>query len=259
MQRPLPIVAFAGLHVAIIMDGNGRWAAARGRARSVGHRAGATALRRVVEHAPDAGVGTLTVYAFSSDNWARPAAEVEALMRLFRVYLHRETARCVANSVRLSVIGRRDRLAPALRAAIADAEQETARGRTLHLRIAVDYSARDAILRAADALAAGAPARSAAPTEPAMVTELAAPTDRERFSAALATACTSGVVAPDVDLLVRTGGEQRLSDFLLWECAYAELHFTPRLWPDFTAADLDAAVRDFRSRDRRFGRISAAI
>lgn len=252
MQRSLPAGSFDGLHVAIVMDGNGRWAAARGLPRSSGHRAGAGALRRVVEHAPSAGIGTLTVYAFSSDNWARPAAEVEALMRLFRIYLHRETSRCVANAVRLSVIGRRDRLAPPLRAAIANAERETASGRTLHLRIAVDYSARDAIIRAAGILAAETAARD----DDARSTT---PLDRERFSSALATACARGVAAPDVDLLVRTGGEQRLSDFLLWECAYAELLFTPRLWPDFTTADLDAAVRDFHARDRRFGRISAAI
>ena len=253
MQRSLPEGSFDGLHVAIVMDGNGRWAAARGLARTAGHRAGAGALRRIVEHAPGAGIGTLTVYAFSSDNWARPATEVEALMRLFRIYLHRETARCIANSVRLSVIGRRDRLAPPLRAAIANAERETMHGRTLHLRIAVDYSARDAILRAAEVLAAAAaaPGRGGAGT--------AEPLDRERFSAALATACAHGVAAPDVDLLVRTGGEQRLSDFLLWESAYAELLFTPRLWPDFAPADLDAAVRDFHARDRRFGRIAAAV
>src|SRR5688500_11366072 len=148
-QRALPTPRFDGIHLALVMDGNGRWATARGLPRSAGHRAGARALRRVVEHAPAAGVGTLTVYAFSSDNWARPAAEVETLMRLFRVYLHRETARCVANGVRLPVIGRRDRLSPALRDAIAVAERETAAGTTLHLRVAVDYSSREAILRAA--------------------------------------------------------------------------------------------------------------
>ncbi|HEX6059950.1 MAG TPA: di-trans,poly-cis-decaprenylcistransferase [Gemmatimonadaceae bacterium] len=246
MQRSLLIPAFHGLHVAVIMDGNGRWASARGLPRTAGHRAGAAALRRIVEHSPAAGIGTLTVYAFSSDNWARPAAEVDALMRLFRIYLHRETARCIANSVRLSVVGRRDRLAPALRAAIAHAEHETARGRTLHLRIAVDYSARDAIVRAAGLLAAGAHGDDATPL------------DRTRLGAAIAAACGTSA-APDVDLLVRTGGEQRLSDFLLWECAYAELLFSPRMWPDFGAADLDAAVREFHDRDRRFGRISAAI
>ena len=250
MQRSLLIPAFHGLHVAVIMDGNGRWASARGLPRTAGHRAGAAALRRIVEHAPAAGIGTLTVYAFSSDNWARPAAEVEALMRLFRIYLHRETARCTANSVRLSVVGRRDRLAPALRAAIAHAERETARGRRLHLRIAVDYSARDAIVRAADLLTG---------TREGGAAGGGAPLDRARVGAAIAAACGCAIAAPDVDLLVRTGGEQRLSDFLLWECAYAELLFSPRMWPDFGAADLDAAVREFHDRDRRFGRISAAI
>jgi undecaprenyl diphosphate synthase len=248
MQRALPASRSDGIHLAIVMDGNGRWATARGLPRSAGHRAGARALRRVVEHAPSAGVGTLTVYAFSSDNWARPAAEVETLMRLFRVYLGRETSRCVANGVRLSVIGRRDRLSAVLRDAIAAAERETAAGATLHLRIAVDYSSRDAILRAAAALAADGP-------DPSSIC-------RERFAAALSAAVSptsDGSPVPDVDLLVRTGGEQRLSDFLLWECAYAELLFTPRMWPDFGAADLDAALRAFRSRDRRFGRVSAAI
>jgi undecaprenyl diphosphate synthase len=248
MQRALHTTRFPGIHLAIVMDGNGRWATARGLPRSAGHRAGARALRRVVEHAPSAGVGTLTVYAFSSDNWARPAAEVETLMRLFRVYLHRETARCVANGVRLSVIGRRDRLQPALRAAIASAEGETAGGATLHLRVAVDYSARDAILRAASALAGQA-------LDPAAI-------GRERFESALASVvCPTGGgdPVPDVDLLVRTGGEQRLSDFLLWECAYAELLFIPRMWPDFADADLDAVMRTFRGRDRRFGRVSAAV
>jgi undecaprenyl diphosphate synthase len=245
MQRALPTSRFPGIHLALVMDGNGRWAAARGLPRSAGHRAGARALRRIVEHAPAAGVGTLTVYAFSSDNWARPAAEVETLMRLFRVYLHRETSRCVANGVRLSVIGRRDRLPRGLADAIANAERETAAGTTLHLRVAVDYSARDTILRAAAALAAGGDAAAAG---------------RERFAAALAAALSpAAVAAPDVDLLVRTGGEQRLSDFLLWESAYAELLFTPRMWPDFGPADLDAALRAFRGRDRRFGRVSAAV
>jgi undecaprenyl diphosphate synthase len=253
MQRPLPTASFAGLHVAVVMDGNGRWAAARGLPRTAGHRAGARALRRVVERAPAAGIGTLTVFAFSSDNWARPAAEVDALMRLFRLYLHRETVRCVANSVRLIVIGRRDRLAPPLRAAIAHAERETAGGRTLLLRIAVDYSARDAILRAAGAIAGDAAIHGVDRGTDR------APLDRARFAAALAATSAGGIVAPDVDLLVRTGGEQRLSDFLLWECAYAELLFSPRLWPDFGEAELDAALRDFHARDRRFGRISAAV
>jgi undecaprenyl diphosphate synthase len=220
----------SSLHVAIIMDGNGRWATARGWPRVAGHRAGADAVRRVVEAAPGLAIRTLTLYAFSSDNWQRPPAEVATLMRLFREYLSSETARCVENGVRIRVIGRRDRLEPRLRKAIAAAEAATAGCARLDVQVAVDYSARDAILRAAQSLGAGA--------------------CRQAFSSLL------GI--PDVDLLIRTGGEQRLSDFLLWECAYAEIYFTPRMWPDFDKNDLAAAVAEFHSRDRRFGRIKEA-
>jgi undecaprenyl diphosphate synthase len=219
--------------VAIIMDGNGRWAEKRGWPREAGHRAGADAVRRVVEAAPKLGVRALTLYAFSSDNWKRPAREVSALMRLFRVYLAREAGRCAENGVRVSVIGRRDRLPPLLLPLIEDAERKTAAGLNLHLRLAVDYSARDAILRAA----ARVP-RSRTLT-------------REEFGRLLGEAAP----APDVDLLIRSGGEQRLSDFLLWECAYAELHFTPCMWPDFMAADLEAALEDYHCRQRRFGAV----
>jgi undecaprenyl diphosphate synthase len=220
----------ARLHAAIIMDGNGRWATARSLPRLAGHRAGATALRRVVEAAPDIGIRTLTVYAFSSDNWQRPRQEVSALMKLFHSYLGRERDKCVENGVRISVIGRRDRLPPLLLPAIESVEEATAGGKRLHLRLAVDYSSRDAILRAAH--------------------KLKSKGTREDFLAAL-----DGV---DVDLLIRTGGEQRLSDFLLWECAYAELVFTPVMWPDFGKADLAAAVAEFHSRERRFGAVPAA-
>jgi len=236
MQSTLGIVAPTGMHVAVIMDGNGRWANARGLPRVAGHRAGAKAVRRVVEAAPGLGVGTLTLYAFSSDNWQRPPREVGALMRLFRSYLASETARLIENGVRLSVIGRRDRLPDVLARAIAGAEAATAGGTRLHLRLAIDYSAREAILRAAE-LAAGRPV------------------DRDAFQALLGVAVGATEPAPDVDLLVRSGGEQRLSDFLLWECAYAELWFTPRMWPDFDAATLAEAVAEFRHRDRRFGRV----
>ncbi len=215
----------SNLHAAIIMDGNGRWATARGLPRVAGHRAGAEALRRTVEAAPDQGIGTLTVYAFSSDNWRRPPTEVTALMKLFHVYLRHEQARCIEQGVRVSVIGRRDRLPRMLLPVLEDCEKATARGRTLHLRLAVDYSSRDEIVRAAGRLGKH-------PT-------------REQLAKALG--------GPDVDLLIRTGGEQRLSDFLLWECAYAELVFTPVMWPDFDASHLAAAVSEFRSRDRRFG------
>jgi undecaprenyl diphosphate synthase len=229
----------SGLHVAVIMDGNGRWAAARGRPRVAGHIAGARAVRRIVEAAPSLGIGTLTLYAFSADNWRRPAHEVRRLMRLFGAYLRDETPRCVAAEVRLHVLGRRDRIPAELAAAIAAAEATTAGGRRLDLRIALDYSARDAILRAAQRLAEEAASG-------------AAPTTREAFGA-LVSAVDHGGDAPPVDLLVRTGGERRLSDFLLWECAYAELLFTPRMWPDFTPADLAEAVADFHGRERRFG------
>jgi undecaprenyl diphosphate synthase len=240
MQSTLQIHrADRGLHVALIMDGNGRWATMRGLPRVAGHREGARAVRSVVEAAPGLGIGTVTLYAFSSDNWGRPPREVSALMRLFRAYLASETARCVETGVRMRVIGRRDRLGGALLRQIEAAEAATAGGGRLLLRIAIDYSARDALLRAA-ALAAG--------TEPS----------RAEFDALLARAMGGGDPAPDVDLLVRTGGEQRLSDFLLWESAYAELFFTPRMWPDFGAAALAEAVEWFRGRDRRFGRLKSA-
>ncbi len=222
------------LHVAVIMDGNGRWARRRGLPRSAGHRAGGKAVRRVVEAAPELGIAILTLYAFSADNWRRPAAEVSALMELFERYLAGETERCRKHGVRLSVIGRRDRLPRSLVTAIERAEAATAAGTQLHLRIAVDYSARQAIAEAASRLCGG-------------------PACTERFARQLNRSVHSEPAAPDVDLLVRTSGEQRLSDFLLWECAYAELHFTARLWPDFEAADLAAAVAEFRRRERRFG------
>ena len=228
------------LHVAIIMDGNGRWASARGMPRAVGHRSGAEVVRRVVERAPSLGVGTLTVYAFSSDNWRRPPREVATLMQIFRTYLRSETARLVANGVRLSFIGRRDRLGSSLRAAMEAAEAATAHGQTLHLRAAIDYSSRDMILRAAS------------------LVRDADDVSRDAFSTLLGDAYGGGVPAPEVDLLIRTGGEQRLSDFLLWEMAYAELHFTDRMWPEFTPADLEAAIAEFRSRQRRFGAVPTA-
>jgi undecaprenyl diphosphate synthase len=226
-----------GLHVAIIMDGNGRWAARRGRPRSEGHRAGAEAIRHVVETAPDLGIGTLTLFAFSSDNWKRPEGEVATLMGLFAQFLRAEAAALANNGVRVSVIGRRGRLPADVVRAIAGAEATTAEGARLSLRIAVDYSSRDAIAHAALRLAA------------------AETPSRERFAQHLA-ARHGG--APDVDLLIRTGGEQRLSDFLLWESAYAELVFTPRMWPDFRGTDLAAAVAEFHRRERRFGAVPAA-
>ena len=199
----------SALHLAIIMDGNGRGATARGLPRHAGHRAGARAVRRVVERAPALGIGVLTLYAFSADNWARPESEVKGLMRLFETYLRRETARCVWERVRVRVIGRRDRLDSRLVRAIEATEAATAAGTRLTLNLCVDYSSRQAIARQQ--------------------------------------------LLPDVDVLIRTGGDQRLSDFLLWESAYAELVFTKRAWPDFGADDLTEAIADFHTRERRFG------
>jgi undecaprenyl diphosphate synthase len=227
------------LHLAIIMDGNGRWAEARGLPRAAGHRAGAENVRHVVAAAARLGVGTLTLYAFSSDNWQRPRLEISTLMRLLHEYLLTETNSCVDHGIRLSVIGRRDRLTRTLRDAIEGAEAATAAGRALHLRFAVDYSARDAIFRAASRFY--------------KATELTT----ESFAAVLAEVNHDG--AQDVDLLIRTGGEQRLSDFLLWESAYAELYFTQRMWPEFSEEDLAAALAEFRARERRFGRVSGRV
>jgi undecaprenyl diphosphate synthase len=219
------------LHVGIIMDGNGRWATGRGLSRLRGHEAGVKTIRRIVQAAPQQGVGTLTLYAFSSDNWRRPSVEVAGLMGLLQYYLAHEVASLASEGIRLSVIGRRDRLPPGIAASIGRAEDATALGKTLHLRIAVDYSARVAILQAA--------------TLAASMGELT----RETFSRLV----TGEAGLRDVDLIIRTSGEQRLSDFLLWESAYAELYFTKRLWPDFAADDLAEALESFRSRDRRFG------
>jgi undecaprenyl diphosphate synthase len=229
------------LHVAIVMDGNGRWATARGRPRTAGHLAGARTARTIVETAARLGVGTLTLYAFSADNWRRPPGEVAALLRLFRRYLAEETARCVANGVRLTVLGRRDRIPARLADAIETAERTTAAGRTMRLRLAIDYSARDAILQAA-----------------AQMNAIDAPDHDQRtcFASLLAAVHHDPEPAPDVDLLIRTGGERRLSDFLLWECAYAELWFTDTPWPDFGPGELARAIADFAARDRRFGRVS---
>jgi undecaprenyl diphosphate synthase len=214
----------APLHLAIIMDGNGRWATARCMPRIAGHRAGAATVRRVIEAAPSLGIETLTLYAFSSDNWKRPPAEVSGLFSLLADFLQRETIDLVRQGVRFTAIGRRDRLDPSLVSLVESTEAATQSGSALHLRVAIDYSSRDALLAAV---------RNGAES-------------REEVSLML-----GGV--PDVDLLVRTGGEKRLSDFLLWESAYAELFFTATAWPEFTIAELKTILSDFRSRDRRYG------
>lgn len=210
------------MHVAIIMDGNGRWAQRFGWPRLAGHKQGAESVRRVIRHAPNLNIGILTLYAFSSDNWNRPAEEVSGLMRLLAHFIEKEVAECRRNGVRLEFIGRRDRLPAHIVLAMQSAELETASGTRLHVRIALDYSSRDMLVAA---------------LRPGM--------NREEISRCL---------GPDVDLLIRTGGEKRLSDFLLWECAYAEFHFTPVAWPDFAESDLELAISEFQTRERRFGR-----
>ena len=225
------------LHVAIIMDGNGRWAMRRGLPRIAGHRAGVAALRRVVERAPDVGISCLTVYAFSSDNWRRPTSEVQGIFWLLRSFLRLETERLRDRGARLEVIGRRDRLTEAVLREIDKTECATAAGRRLHLRVAIDYSSRDAITRAA------VDATTALLNEGLPSCDSLGPMLKQGFNAQIG----------DVDLLIRTGGEKRLSDFLLWESAYAELIFTDTMWPDFGEDDLEVALEEFSRRERRFG------
>jgi undecaprenyl diphosphate synthase len=229
----------SGLHVAIISDGNGRWATSRGLPRSAGHRAGAESARHIIEAAPRLGIHTLTLFALSSANWNRPAAEVHAILRLLHEYLLVETSHCIEEGVRLSVIGRRDRIPATLRQAIADSEAATVSGTRLHLRLAIDYSAREAIYHAACRFY--------------KVTELSP----ESFSSVLAEVLRGG--STEVDLLIRTGGEQRLSDFLLWECAFAEFVFLPKRWPDFNVKDLEVALIEFQRRERTRGALPDAI
>jgi undecaprenyl diphosphate synthase len=213
------------------MDGNGRWGVSRGLRRTDGHHAGADAVRRTVEAAPDLGVTTLTLFAFAAANWQRPTDEVAALMTLFRSYLASDAPRLIEGGARLSMIGRRDRLPADLAAAVAQIEAQTALNERLNLRIALDYSSREAIALAAMRLG---------PT--------GSLDDLDRLIAG------DPQIGP-VDLMIRTGGEQRLSDFMLWECAFAELIFTRRMWPDFDGADLAEAIADFRRRTRTFGAV----
>jgi undecaprenyl diphosphate synthase len=236
----LRIVPDPKLHVAILLDGNGRWAASRGLARSEGHRAGVEAVRRVMRSAPALGIGTLTLYAFSSNNWERPAAEVTSLLALLEDFFRNESSACASAGIRVHVIGRRDRIPASLVSAITSIERITAGGRLFDLRIAIDYSSREAILRAACW----------------MLSSLEV-SERE-FARRLGQVTHGDEPAPDVDLLIRTGGDRRLSDFMLWESAYAELFFTPRMWPEFEVSDLAAALEDFRGRERRFGRLPEA-
>jgi undecaprenyl diphosphate synthase len=234
-MNPLP------QHVAIIMDGNGRWAEQRRLPRGAGHRAGAEAVRRVVRAAREIGIPALTLYAFSAQNWERPAAEVGDLMRLLRSFLLDECAELVARGIRLTTIGDEARLPRLVRGALGVVKQRTRRNCAMTLCLALSYGGREAIVAAARALATAA-AQAGLP--PGAV-------DEARFSEALNTRDL-----PPLDLLIRTSGERRLSNFLLWESAYAELHFSDVLWPDFTRDDLDAALADFAGRQRRFGRLA---
>ncbi|MCW5965335.1 MAG: di-trans,poly-cis-decaprenylcistransferase [Bryobacterales bacterium] len=229
------------------MDGNGRWALERGLPRERGHAAGAKALREIVEAAPAMGIRNLTVFAFSADNWQRPESERAGLFKLFERYFRDEISRCAEEGVELRCLGWRHRLPASLQTAIADAERLTAHGKTLTLRVAIDYSSR--------ALLAHAAALSGASAE-----WPPAPLSRPAMDYALAVAYGQpGRKVPAVDLLIRTGGEQRLSDFLLWECAYAELWFTPTLWPDFRRESMELALADFHARTRTFGGLAPAI
>jgi len=227
----VPPATGTGLHVAIISDGNGRWATQRGLPRCAGHRAGAAAAQRVIAAAPRLGIQMLSFFALSSANWRRPPAEVRAILNVLHEYLLAETARCIVEDIRLTIIGQRNRLPCTLRETIADCEAATAAGQRLHLRLAIDYSSREAIFLAAFYKATTLSVSS--------------------FDEVLAEIHRGS--SPEVDLLIRTGGEHRLSDFLLWECAFAELLFLPKRWPDFTVEDLEACVREFHSRERTRG------
>ena len=228
------------MHIAIIMDGNGRWASQRGLPRTAGHRAGAKAVDKIVEAAARRGIDTLSLYAFSADNWRRPQAEVGALFALLRRYLLTQTPRCVEQSIRINVMGRRDRLAPGILRTVEHSERTTAHCTGMQLRIAVDYSSQRSLLESCRLMSADTDTRY----------------DRARFSRRLAEV-DHAIAAPDVDLLIRTGGEKRLSDLLLWECAYAELHFVERFWPDFDETAFAQAIDEYAKRERRFGQVSA--
>ncbi len=240
MAKPSPRTAAptAPRHVAIIMDGNGRWAKARGLPRIAGHQRGAESVRRTVEAARELGISYLTLYAFSSENWKRPPAEVDDLMGLLRLYLRRELAELDRNDVRIRFIGDRDRLAGDIVELIIEAEERTGGNQSLTLMIALNYGSHAEIARAARALASEA---CRGLIDPETI-------DEETFARKLH---TTGI--PDPDLVIRTSGEQRLSNFLLWQAAYAELVFMDTLWPDFTKDSLREAIDEFHRRERRYG------
>jgi undecaprenyl diphosphate synthase len=244
IRKFAPGQAGATLHVAIIMDGNGRWARARGLPRTMGHRQGAEAARKAIRAAADAGVTHLTLFGFSSENWKRPRAEVQYLMGLLRNYLRRNVDELHDAGVRLSVIGEREALPPDIVDLIAGAERQTCGNAGLHLTIALNYGGRADIVAAARRLAAQVEAGTLAAEE----------IDEAAFGAHLST-----VGLPDPDLMIRTSGEQRVSNFLLWQLAYAEMMFVEKYWPDFTGEDLVAALAEFRRRDRRFGAVMSDV
>jgi undecaprenyl diphosphate synthase len=229
-------------HIAIIMDGNGRWAQSRGLPRSAGHRAGVEALRQTVQNVADSGANWLTIYAFSSENWSRPPSEISDLMGLLKLFIRRDLAQLHRNGVRVRMIGNRDTLAPDILGLIADAEALTRTNTAMNLVIAFNYGARDEIVRATRHLSQMA---ADGHLDPRSITP-------EMLSGALDTADI-----PDPDLIIRTSGEQRLSNFLLWQAAYAEFVFLPCYWPDFDRAQLDGALAIYADRDRRFGAVAA--
>ncbi|HYK87411.1 MAG TPA: polyprenyl diphosphate synthase [Acidobacteriota bacterium] len=230
-------------HAAIIMDGNGRWAEMRGLPRWKGHEMGAHAVRRSTEAACRLGISVLTLFAFSTENWKRPAKEINILFSLFRRYLRNERGSLVENDIRLSAFGRRDRLSTAVLDDLAATEEATREGKRLHLRLALDYGGRFEIAMAARALAREVASGSLLPEQ----------INEDRFRQAL-----MPEDVPDPDLLIRTAGERRLSNFLLWQAAYSELYFCAKLWPDFGEADLEEALADYHSRTRKFGALARA-
>ncbi len=232
-MKPVPA------HIAIIMDGNGRWASARGLIRTAGHQRGVEAVKRAVRDAGDLGIKYLTLFGFSTENWSRPVDEVRELMRLLRMYLRAETAELHSNNIRLKVIGNRAELEPDIVTLIEQAETLTRDNTAITVVIALNYGGRHDILEAAARMAAAMQDQGVAPTFESA---------EEFFPQFLSTA---GI--PDPDILIRTSGEQRISNFLLWQCAYSELIYTPTLWPDFSKSDLEAAIAEFQGRNRRFG------
>ncbi|WP_435641842.1 isoprenyl transferase [Micavibrio aeruginosavorus] len=230
-------------HIAIIMDGNGRWATQRGLPRTAGHQRGVESVKRVVESAVELGVEYLTLFGFSTENWSRPVDEVRELMRLLRMYLRAETAELHRNNIRLRVIGRREELDPDIVKMIEQAENLTANNTAITVMIALNYGGRQDILCAATKMARALAEQGVEPTYEAA---------EEYLPQFLSTAG-----APDPDILIRTSGERRISNFLLWQCAYSELFYCDTLWPDFSKADLEAAIADFKARDRRFGGVKS--